>query len=60
MVANYVTGSVTLSDMIPIETRATYQSINNLAWGTGAVLGAALGGFLADSIGWRYEISQQT
>jgi hypothetical protein len=29
-------GAIVLSDILPIEIRATYQSINNLAYGAGA------------------------
>lgn len=49
----YRTGSIVLSDMVPIEIRATYQSVNNLAYGAGSALGAASGGLLADLLGWR-------
>ncbi|KAI5795662.1 major facilitator superfamily domain-containing protein [Geopyxis carbonaria] len=52
-------GSIVLSDMLPIEIRGTYQSINNLFYGMGSALGAALGGFLADVLGWRWEFGIQ-
>lgn len=52
-------GAIVLSDILPIEIRGNYQSINNLAYGTGSALGAAVGGFLADSIGWRWEFGIQ-
>ena len=48
-----------LSDILPLEVRGSYQSINNLAWGTGSVLGAASGGWLADVVGWRWEFGLQ-
>lgn len=69
-----VIGAIVLSDILPIEIRGNYQSINNLAYGAGSAydkilsqiggmraltsedrLGAAVGGLLADSIGWRWE-----
>lgn len=34
-------------------------SINNLAWGAGCALGAAIGGCLADTLGWRWEFGVQ-
>ncbi|TGZ79247.1 multidrug resistance protein fnx1-like protein [Ascodesmis nigricans] len=54
-----IMGSIVLSDLIPIEIRAGYQSLNNLAFGAGSVLGAGLGGFLADTFGWRWEFGLQ-
>lgn len=41
--------------MVPLEIRGQYQSMLNLAFGIGSSLGAALGGFLADTLGWRME-----
>lgn len=48
-------GSIINSDMVPLEIRGQYQSMLNLAFGIGSSLGAALGGFLADTLGWRME-----
>ena len=44
-----------LSDILPLEVCGGYQSINNLAWGAGPMLGTASGGWLADVVGWRWE-----
>lgn len=52
-------GAIVLSDILPIEVRGSYQSINNLAWGAGSVMGAATGGWLADHVGWRWEFGMQ-
>ncbi|KAF8464171.1 major facilitator superfamily domain-containing protein [Kalaharituber pfeilii] len=52
-------GAVVLSDIIPIELRGTYQSWNNLGYGMGSMMGAALGGFMADTIGWRWVFGVQ-
>ncbi|KAK4935724.1 hypothetical protein LTR10_023267 [Elasticomyces elasticus] len=41
------------SDVVKIEYRGIYQSYFNIAWGLGNGLGAALGGFLCDRLGWR-------
>ena len=52
-------GAIVNSDLVPIEIRGTYQSILNLAFGFGSSLGAAMGGFLADALGWRWEFAIQ-
>jgi MFS family permease len=41
------------SDIIKLEYRGIYQSYLNMAWGGGNGLGAAFGGFLCESLGWR-------
>ena len=45
--------SIIVSDLVPIEVRGTYQSYINMLFGAGATSGAALGGMIADSFGWR-------
>ncbi|KAK3291581.1 major facilitator superfamily domain-containing protein [Chaetomium fimeti] len=42
------------SDMIPLKQRGMYQAMQNILVGFGAVLGASLGGVMAESIGWRW------
>ncbi|KAK1750899.1 major facilitator superfamily domain-containing protein [Echria macrotheca] len=42
------------SDMIPFRQRGMYQAMQNILVGFGAVLGASLGGAIADTIGWRW------
>jgi MFS family permease len=54
-----VLGAIINSDMVPLEIRGQYQSMLNLAFGIGSSLGAALGGFLADTLGWRWEFGIQ-
>jgi MFS family permease len=39
--------------------RGTYQSYINMVVGTGNALGAALGGFMAETLGWRWEFGVQ-
>ncbi|WVQ94135.1 hypothetical protein IAU59_001213 [Kwoniella sp. CBS 9459] len=41
-------------DILPFRLRPLYQGFNNTIYGLGGALGASLGGFLADSIGWRF------
>ncbi|KAH7349344.1 multidrug resistance protein fnx1 [Plectosphaerella cucumerina] len=52
-------GGIIISDMVPIETRGTYQSYININYGIGSALGAALGGAMADHLGWRWEFGVQ-
>ncbi|KAL2162505.1 hypothetical protein VTH06DRAFT_7419 [Thermothelomyces fergusii] len=42
------------SDMIPFKKRGMYQAMQNILYGLGAVLGASLGGLIAERIGWRW------
>ena len=41
------------NDLVSIEVRGTYQAYINLFFGGGSAAGAAFGGFLCDTIGWR-------
>lgn len=52
-------GSIIISDLVPIEHRGAYQSYINMVYGLGSTLGAALGGFMADYLGWRWEFGIQ-
>jgi hypothetical protein len=54
-----VMGSIITSDLVPIEIRGTYQSYINIIYGLGSALGAATGGAIADSLGWRWEFGVQ-
>lgn len=47
-------GSIVTSDLVPIEIRGAYQSYINIIFGLGAAMGAALGGAIADHLGWRW------
>jgi MFS family permease len=51
--------SIVVGDMVPLHRRGSYLAIMNLAYGTGTSLGAALGGFLAEALGWRWEFGIQ-
>lgn len=42
------------SDIIPSEKRGLFQGFQNILIGIGSILGAALGGFISEQIGWRY------
>lgn len=52
-------GAIIVSDIVPIERRGTYQSYINANYGVSATLGAALGGFMAEKLGWRWEFGVQ-
>ena len=52
-------GSIITSDLVPIEIRGIYQSYINIIYGLGSALGAATGGAIADSFGWRWEFGLQ-
>ena len=48
-----------MSDVSTLRQRGTLQGIANIAWAAGQATGAPLGGFLADSIGWRWAFLLQ-
>jgi predicted MFS family arabinose efflux permease len=51
--------SILLSDIVSLRDRGTWQGYINLVYAVGAAAGAPLGGFLADSIGWRWAFIVQ-
>ncbi|KAI9260460.1 major facilitator superfamily domain-containing protein [Helicostylum pulchrum] len=46
--------SVVIHDLIPMRSRGKYQSYVNMAQTVGTTVGAPLGGFINDYVGWRY------
>ncbi|KAG5972909.1 hypothetical protein E4U55_000703 [Claviceps digitariae] len=52
-------GSIITSDLVPIERRGSYQSYMNMVYGAGSALGAAVGGAMAEALGWRWEFGVQ-
>ncbi|KAK3293946.1 uncharacterized protein B0H64DRAFT_374796 [Chaetomium fimeti] len=52
-------GSIIVSDTVPIEIRGAFQSYVNMTYGFASMLGAALGGAMADYLGWRWEFGIQ-
>ncbi|OQV00674.1 hypothetical protein CLAIMM_06141 [Cladophialophora immunda] len=52
-------GLIIVSDLVRIEYRGVFQSHINLAFGLGSACGAALGGWLCDSLGWRWAFGVQ-
>ena len=52
-------GAILTNDLVPIYIRGLYQALLSLFYGTGGALGAALGGFLCDTLGWRWTFGVQ-
>jgi MFS family permease len=50
---------IIVSDLVRIEDRGVFQSHINFAFGLGSASGAALGGWLCDSLGWRWAFGVQ-
>ncbi|KAJ7154871.1 MFS general substrate transporter [Mycena crocata] len=48
-----VVGSVIVADWIPLRTRGLYMGCATLIYALGGVVGAPLGGWLGDTVGWR-------
>ncbi|KAF9447576.1 MFS general substrate transporter, partial [Macrolepiota fuliginosa MF-IS2] len=46
--------SIIISDLVPLRSRGTWQGLMNIVWSCGNTAGASLGGYLADTIGWRW------
>jgi MFS family permease len=51
--------SILLSDVVSLRERGKWQGYINIIYAAGASTGAPLGGFLADSIGWRWAFLGQ-
>ncbi|KAJ7616526.1 member of the major facilitator superfamily [Roridomyces roridus] len=51
--------SIIMSDIVPLRSRGTWQGILNIIYASGSAMGAPLGGFLADTIGWRWAFLAQ-
>ncbi|CAO3585366.1 unnamed protein product [Absidia cylindrospora] len=46
--------TVMVSNLVPLRQRGTYQGYSNIAYGVGSVVGSPVGGFLTDTVGWRF------
>lgn len=51
--------SIIVSDVVPLRSRGTWQGVLNIIWASGNATGASLGGYLADTIGWRWAFLLQ-
>ncbi|KAK4041652.1 major facilitator superfamily domain-containing protein [Parachaetomium inaequale] len=45
------------SDLVPLKRRGVVQGVGNIAYGSGAMLGGVLGGFLNDSSPWGWRLA---
>jgi MFS family permease len=50
---------IIVSDLVRIEDRGVFQSYINFSYGLGSAAGAAFGGYLCDTIGWRWAFGVQ-
>lgn len=48
-------GAIVLSDILPIEIRGNYQSINNLAYGTGSAYVSFLTSYYGQKVDGRVD-----
>ncbi|KAK9370762.1 major facilitator superfamily domain-containing protein [Lipomyces kononenkoae] len=55
----YTLSAIILSDIVSLRQRGLLQGIGNILYGCGAAFGGILGGFLADTVGWRWTFAIQ-
>ncbi|KAJ7482005.1 MFS general substrate transporter [Mycena latifolia] len=48
-----VVGSIIVTDSVPLRSRGLYQAFTYIVFGVGGAIGAPLGGWLGDTVGWR-------
>jgi MFS family permease len=46
--------SIIMSDLVSLRERGKYQGMGNAVFGSASMVGAPLGGLLADTVGWRW------
>ncbi|KAF2008123.1 MFS general substrate transporter [Amniculicola lignicola CBS 123094] len=51
--------SVLITDLVPLREVASYRSYVNISLTTGRSIGGPLGGWLADTVGWRWSFLGQ-
>ncbi|KAG9254968.1 major facilitator superfamily [Emericellopsis atlantica] len=51
--------SILTADLVPLRDRGIWQGYMNIIASVGTSVGAPLGGFLADSVGWRWSFLGQ-
>uniref|UniRef100_A0A8H8CH73 Major facilitator superfamily (MFS) profile domain-containing protein n=2 Tax=Psilocybe cubensis TaxID=181762 RepID=A0A8H8CH73_PSICU len=51
--------SIIMSDVVPLRSRGTWQGVLNIVFASGNSAGASLGGYFADTIGWRWSFLLQ-
>ncbi|KAI9330020.1 major facilitator superfamily domain-containing protein [Zopfochytrium polystomum] len=48
------TTSIIMTDLVPLRDRGRFQGYGNAVFGSASMVGAPLGGWLADNVGWRW------
>lgn len=51
--------SIIMSDIVPLRTRGTWQGVLNIIFGIGTASGGPVGGWLSDTVGWRWAFTGQ-
>ncbi|KAK7205584.1 MFS multidrug transporter [Myxozyma melibiosi] len=51
--------SITLNDLVPLRQRSLLQGIGSVLYNAGASLGGVFGGFVTETIGWRWAFLLQ-
>ncbi|KAK9473087.1 major facilitator superfamily domain-containing protein [Dipodascopsis tothii] len=46
--------AITLNDMVPLRQRSMLQGIGSIIYNAGASLGGVFGGYITDTLGWRW------
>ncbi|SPO01685.1 related to multidrug resistance protein [Cephalotrichum gorgonifer] len=54
-----IVGSLLIADLVPLRDIAAWQATLNLAATVGRSLGGPVGGWLADTVGWRWSFTGQ-
>lgn len=50
--------AIILSAVIPLNQRGMWQGYNNIVYAAGLGVGAPLGGYFADTVGWRWCVEK--
>ncbi|KAF8476088.1 major facilitator superfamily domain-containing protein [Kalaharituber pfeilii] len=50
---------MTVSDIVPLRDRGVVQGVSNIVFGVGSGLGGLFGGFVNDTLGWRWAFLLQ-
>ena len=51
--------AILVSDIVPLRSRGTWQGILNIIFGVGVAFGGPVGGWLSDTVGWRWAFLGQ-
>ncbi|KAK9248387.1 major facilitator superfamily domain-containing protein [Lipomyces tetrasporus] len=51
--------SITLNDLVPLRQRSLLQGIGSVLYNAGASLGGVFGGFITETLGWRWAFLLQ-